>query len=44
MWEESGVVVQEDLADAGVVEFIFPTRPDWNMCCRLFFPSLRFRS
>ena len=35
--EEAGVVVrQEDLADAGVVEFLFPTRPDWNMYCRLF--------
>ena len=37
VWEEAGVVVrQEDLADAGVVEFLFPTRPDWNMYCRLF--------
>jgi 8-oxo-dGTP diphosphatase len=37
VWEETGVVVvQEDLTDAGVVEFIFPTRPDWNMYCRLF--------
>lgn len=37
VWEETGVVVvQEDLADAGVVEFIFPSRPDWNMYCRLF--------
>ena len=37
VWEESGVVVlQEDLAHAGVVEFIFPARPAWNMSCRLF--------
>ena len=37
VWEEAGVVVrQEDLAHAGVVEFIFPTRPEWNMSCRLF--------
>ena len=37
VWEETGVVVrQEDLAAAGVVEFIFPTRPEWNMYCRLF--------
>ena len=35
--EEAGVVVlQEDLADAGAVEFIFPARPEWNMYCRLF--------
>ena len=37
VWEEAGVVVrQQDLAHAGVVEFIFPTRPEWNMYCRLF--------
>lgn len=37
VWEEAGVVVlREDLAHAGVVEFIFPTRPEWNMYCRLF--------
>lgn len=37
VWEEAGVVVrQEDLADAGVIEFLFPTRPEWNMYCRLF--------
>ena len=37
VWEEAGVVVlQEDLAHAGVVEFIFPARPEWNMSCRLF--------
>lgn len=35
--EEAGVIVrQEDLAPAGVVEFLFPTRPEWNMYCRLF--------
>ncbi|MDR7084934.1 8-oxo-dGTP diphosphatase [Arthrobacter ginsengisoli] len=37
VWEEAGVVVrQADLAHAGVVEFIFPSRPEWNMYCRLF--------
>ena len=37
VWEEAGVVVrQEDLARAGVVEFIFPSRTDWNMYCRRF--------
>ncbi|MET1021453.1 MAG: 8-oxo-dGTP diphosphatase [Arthrobacter sp.] len=37
VWEEAGIVVlQEDLAPAGVVEFIFPARPEWNMSCRLF--------
>ena len=37
VWEEAGVVVlQEDLAHAGVVEFIFPARLEWNMSCRLF--------
>ncbi|MGO4191644.1 8-oxo-dGTP diphosphatase [Arthrobacter sp. YAF17] len=37
VWEEAGVVVrQEDLAHAGVVEFIFPSRTEWNMSCRLF--------
>lgn len=35
--EEAGVVVlQQDLAHAGIVEFIFPARPEWNMSCRLF--------
>ncbi|MDD1478096.1 8-oxo-dGTP diphosphatase [Arthrobacter sp. H16F315] len=35
--EETGLMVhQEDLADAGNVEFIFPARPEWNMYCRLF--------
>lgn len=37
VWEEIGVVVREqDLAHAGVVEFIFPARPEWDMTCRLF--------
>ena len=37
VWEEVGLEVrQEDLAHAGVVEFIFPARPEWNMSCRLF--------
>lgn len=37
VWEEVGIVVlQEHLAHAGVVEFIFPARPEWNMSCRLF--------
>lgn len=37
VWEEAGLVVrQEDLAHAGVVEFVFPARPEWNMYCRLY--------
>ncbi|MET3811159.1 8-oxo-dGTP diphosphatase [Arthrobacter sp. UYEF3] len=37
VWEEAGVVVrQEDLADVGLVEFIFPARLEWSMSCRLF--------
>ena len=37
VWEEAGVVVlQADLVHAGVVEFNFPARPEWNMSCRLF--------
>ncbi|MDQ0850864.1 8-oxo-dGTP diphosphatase [Arthrobacter sp. B3I9] len=37
VWEESGIVVrQEDLVHAGLVEFVFPARPEWNMSCRLF--------
>ena len=37
VWEESGIVVLEkDLDHAGVVEFVFPARPEWNMTCRLF--------
>lgn len=35
--EEAGVtVLLEDLNDAGVVEFHFPARPEWNMSTRLF--------
>jgi 8-oxo-dGTP diphosphatase len=35
--EEAGVIVrQEDLRDAGVVEFIFPAKPEWNMSSTLF--------
>jgi 8-oxo-dGTP diphosphatase len=35
--EETGVTVrQEDLADAGVVQFVFPAKPDWDMHTRLF--------
>lgn len=35
--EESGVtVLQQDLRDAGVVEFVFPAKPEWNMSTRLF--------
>ena len=35
--EETGVVVrQEDLTDAGVVRFVFPARPEWNMYTSLF--------
>ena len=37
VWEETGIVVlQEDLAHAVFVKFIFPARPEWNMSCRLF--------
>ncbi|MDQ0756845.1 8-oxo-dGTP diphosphatase [Arthrobacter sp. B3I4] len=37
VWEEAGIIVlEEDLAHAGVVEFIFPAKPEWNMSCRLF--------
>jgi 8-oxo-dGTP diphosphatase len=37
VWEETGVTVrQEDLADAGVVQFVFPARPAWDMHTRLF--------
>ena len=32
VFEEAGVVVrEEDLRDAGNVEFVFPARPEWNM-------------
>ncbi|MEV7135326.1 8-oxo-dGTP diphosphatase [Arthrobacter sp. NPDC093128] len=35
--EEAGVMVrEEDLRHAGVVEFVFPSRPEWNMRTRLF--------
>ncbi|WP_211881669.1 8-oxo-dGTP diphosphatase [Pseudarthrobacter albicanus] len=35
--EEAGITVrQQDLGDAGVVEFVFPARPGWNMSARLF--------
>ena len=35
--EESGVIVLErDLHPAGVVEFVFPHRPEWNMHTTLF--------
>jgi 8-oxo-dGTP diphosphatase len=35
--EETGVMVrQEDLADAGVVQFVFPAKPAWDMHTRLF--------
>jgi len=35
--EEAGVTVLErDLRPAGVVEFVFPARPEWNMCTTLF--------
>lgn len=35
--EETGVELrQEDLTDAGVVQFVFPARPDWNMRTRLY--------
>jgi 8-oxo-dGTP diphosphatase len=35
--EETGVTVrQDDLRDAGVVQFVFPARPEWDMRTRLF--------
>ncbi|MET3921811.1 8-oxo-dGTP diphosphatase [Arthrobacter sp. UYEF20] len=35
--EEAGVTVRlADLSDAGVVEFRFPARPEWDMSTRLF--------
>lgn len=38
--EESGVSVRlEDLRDAGLVRFVFPARPDWDMDTRLFTAS-----
>lgn len=34
--EVSVVVLEEDLDDAGLVRFVFPARPEWDMSCRLF--------
>lgn len=35
--EEAGITVRpEDLQDAGVVQFVFPARPEWNMSARMF--------
>ncbi|WP_461189777.1 8-oxo-dGTP diphosphatase [Arthrobacter sp. Z4-13] len=35
--EETGVTLrEEDLTDAGVVQFVFPARPAWDMHTRLF--------
>ncbi|MGY2742920.1 8-oxo-dGTP diphosphatase [Arthrobacter sp. UYCu723] len=35
--EEARITVrQQDLSDAGVVEFVFPAKPEWNMHTRLF--------
>jgi 8-oxo-dGTP diphosphatase len=35
--EETGVALrQEDLTDAGVVQFVFPVHPAWDMHARLF--------
>ncbi|PNI08079.1 NUDIX hydrolase [Arthrobacter sp. AFG7.2] len=35
--EEADVVLRlEDLRDAGVVRFVFPAKPEWNMDTRLF--------
>lgn len=37
VFEETGVAVHvEDLADAGVVHFVFPARPEWDMKTRLY--------
>ncbi|KIS27664.1 NUDIX hydrolase [Arthrobacter sp. SPG23] len=37
VFEEAGVTVLErDLRPAGVVEFVFPGRPEWNMYTTLF--------
>ncbi|BCW70487.1 hypothetical protein NicSoilB8_15310 [Arthrobacter sp. NicSoilB8] len=37
VFEESGIVVEEhDLRVAGLIEFIFPARPEWNMSTSLF--------
>lgn len=35
--EEADVLIRhEDLRDAGVVRFVFPAKPEWNMDTRLF--------
>ncbi|PVZ54969.1 8-oxo-dGTP diphosphatase [Arthrobacter sp. H-02-3] len=37
VFEESGIVVEEhDLRVAGLIEFVFPARPEWNMSTSLF--------
>jgi 8-oxo-dGTP diphosphatase len=37
VFEEAGIVVREkDLRVAGLIEFVFPARPEWNMSTRLF--------
>lgn len=37
VFEETGVSVHvEDLTDAGVVHFVFPARPEWDMKARLY--------
>lgn len=35
--EEAGITVRpEDLTDAGLVQFVFPARPEWDMSTRMF--------
>jgi 8-oxo-dGTP diphosphatase len=37
VFEEAGIVVTEDdLSVAGLIEFVFPARPEWNMSTSLF--------
>ncbi|SDP73768.1 8-oxo-dGTP diphosphatase [Arthrobacter sp. ok909] len=37
VFEEAGIVVREhDLRVAGLIEFVFPARPEWNMSTSLF--------
>ncbi len=37
VFEEAGIVVTEDdLRVAGLIEFVFPARPEWNMSTSLF--------
>jgi 8-oxo-dGTP diphosphatase len=37
VFEEAGIVVREhDLRVAGLIEFVFPARPEWNMTTSLF--------